>query len=211
MSESHSSSSSSSSSRSSYYYSSINTNDGNTTTGRRHATTSYTDKDGATVVRTATQELGQPAIVEERRYDRTGQEQLILESPDLGGTLAGGVKRITDLDEEDASGLDITNAYGGPAQLIDESTSYDLETNPFGTKIYDRDSGAYDEHMDYDTAAGTNHHREARDASGRLFHQDLKVESSGPEKVAREHREYENPNTGVRVERDEDVDISDLI
>lgn len=206
MSESHSSSSSSSS----YYYSSTNTSDGNTTTGRRHATTSYTDKDGATVVRTATQDLGQPAIVEERRYDRTGQEQLILEKPDLG-SLAGGVKRITDLDEEDASGLDITNPYGGPAQLIDESTSYDLDTNPFGAKIYDRDSGAYDEHMDYDTAAGTNHHREARDASGRRFHRDFEIDSSGPGKVAREHREYENPTTGVRVERDEDVDISDVI
>ena len=196
-----------SSSSSSYYYSSTtNTDDGSTTTGRRHATTSYTDKDGTTVVRTATQDLGHPAVVEERRYDPTGQEQLQIKDPDLG-TLAGGVKRITDLDEEDPPGLDITNAYGGPAQLIDEATSYDLNTNPFGTKIYDRDSGAYDEHMDYDTAGGASHHREVRDAGGRMFKRNFDIDG----RVVREHREYENPKSGVRLVRDEDVDVSDVI
>ncbi|KAJ5668517.1 uncharacterized protein N7477_007087 [Penicillium maclennaniae] len=182
-------------SSSSYYFSSTtNTNDGSTTTGHRHATTSYTDTDGSTVVRTATQDLGQPAVVEERRYDRTGQEQLQVKHPDYG-TSAGGVRRITDLDE-DPSGLDITNAYGGPAQLIDEATS-----------IIGRDSGAYDEHMDYDTAGGASHHREVRDAGGRMFKRDLDIDGT----VAREHREYENPNTGVRLVRNEDVDVSDVV
>ncbi|KAJ6112162.1 hypothetical protein N7523_008223 [Penicillium sp. IBT 18751x] len=193
-------------SSSSYYYSSTtNTNDGSTTTGHRHATTSYTDTDGSTVVRTATQDLGQPAVVEERRYDRTGQEQLQIKHPDYG-TSAGGVRRITDLDE-DPSGLDTLNAYGGPAELIDEATSYDRNTNPFGTTVIGRDSGAYDEHMDYDTAGGASHHRKVRDAGGRMFKRDLDIDGT----VAREHREYENPNTGVRLVRNEDVDVSDVV
>lgn len=197
----------SSSSSSSYYYSSTsNTDDGRTKTGHRHATSSYTDKDGTTVVRTATQDLGQPPVVEERRYDPTGQEQLQIRDPTLG-TSAGGVKRITDLDEDDQSGLDITNAYGGPAQLIGEATPYDLNTNPLGTKIYDRDSGAYDEHMDYATAGGASHHREVRDADGRMFKRNFDIDG----RVAREHREYENPKSGVRLVRDEDVDVSDVI
>ncbi|KAJ5119119.1 hypothetical protein N7448_010827 [Penicillium atrosanguineum] len=194
-------------SSSSYYYSSTtNAGDGSATTGRRHATTSYTDNDGTTVVRAVTQDLGQPAIVEERRYDRTGQEQLQIKESDHG-TSAGGIKRITDLDEEDPSGLDISTAYGGPAPVIDEATSYDLETNPFGTKILDRDSGAYDEHMDYDTAGGTSHHREVRDVDGRMFKRNFDIDG----RVAREHREYENPRTGIRLETDKDVDISDVI
>ncbi|OQD77103.1 hypothetical protein PENDEC_c003G05471 [Penicillium decumbens] len=194
-------------SSSSFYYSTTNTSNGSATTGRRHITTSYTDSDGTTVVRTATQDLGQPAVVEERRYDHTGQEQLTLDGPDLG-TSAGGVKRITDLDEEDAPGLDIASAYGGSA-LIDEATSYDLGTNAFGTKIHDRDTGVYDEHMDYDTAGGTSHHREMRDAGGRMFRQDLDIDSA--RKVASEHREYEDPDTGARVERDDEVDMSGIV
>jgi hypothetical protein len=203
-------------SSSSYYYSStINRSDGATTTGHRHTTTSHTDKDGTTVVRSATQDLGQPAIVEERIYDRTGQEKLALGDSDPGtslGTSAGGVKRITDLDEEGATGLDITNAYG-PAQLIDESTSYDLDTNAVGVKNYDPITGAYDEHMDYDTPAGSSHHREVRDAGGRMFRQDFDIDSSGlsGRKMVRKHDEYENPNTGVRLAREDDVDVSDVI
>lgn len=85
---------------SSYSYStSSNTTEGNTSTGHRFSTTSHTDPDGTTTVRTAHQDLGQPLVVEERRYDRTGEEQLELPGPG-GGTSAGGVKRITDLEEE---------------------------------------------------------------------------------------------------------------
>ncbi|KAJ5579457.1 uncharacterized protein N7459_005442 [Penicillium hispanicum] len=88
---------------SAYYYSSTtNTGEGTTTTGHRYSTTSHTDPDGTTIVRTARQDLGQPAIVEERRYDHTGQEQLQLTDSD--GTSAGGIRRITDLDEEESGG-----------------------------------------------------------------------------------------------------------
>lgn len=86
-------------SSSSYFYSSSsNTSDGEqSATGHRYSTTSHTDADGNTTVRTARQGLGQPAIVEQRHYDRTGQEHL--EAPGPEGTSAGGVRRITDLDE----------------------------------------------------------------------------------------------------------------
>lgn len=199
MSDSHSSSS--------YYYSSsTSSNNGSTTTGHRHITTSHTHNDGTTVVRTATQDLGQPAVVEERRYDRTGQELLGIKDLELG-TSAGGVKRITDLDEEDASGLDITNTYGGPTPLIDEAASYDLGTNSFGSRILNRDSGAHDEHMDYDTAGGTSHHREVEDMRGRMFVRDFDIDG----RMARERRKYENPSTGVRIETEKDVDVSDVI
>ncbi|KAL1996472.1 hypothetical protein VTN49DRAFT_8072 [Thermomyces lanuginosus] len=60
---------------SSYYYSSAtSTTDGTKTTGHRYTTTSHTDPDGNTIVRTAHQELGEPPVIEERRYDRTGQQ-----------------------------------------------------------------------------------------------------------------------------------------
>ncbi|KAJ5210585.1 hypothetical protein N7472_000724 [Penicillium cf. griseofulvum] len=93
---------------SSYYYSSTtNGSDGKTTTGHRYSTTSYTEPDGTTIVRTAQQDLGQPAVVEERRYDNTGQEQQALPEP-AGGTSAGGIRRIIDL-EDDVSDSKITH------------------------------------------------------------------------------------------------------
>lgn len=204
-------------SSSSYYYSSTtNTSDGTTTTGHRYTTTSHTEPDGTTIVRTAHQDLGQPVVIEERRYDRTGQEQLTLDGP--GGTSAGGVRRITDLDEEDSTGVDAGSAYGaGPSSgglLGDEypvrKGSYDLESGPFGTRVVDPSTGAYDEHVDYGTERGSRHHREVRDAGGRRFRRDVEIEGDGGGKSAREHREFENPVTGTRVERDEDVDVSDV-
>ena len=86
-------------SSSTYVYSSCsNTSDeGQYATGHRYSTTSHTDADGNTIVRTARQDLGQPAVVEQRHYDRTGQERL--EAPGPEGTSAGGVRRITDVDE----------------------------------------------------------------------------------------------------------------
>ena len=83
---------------STYFYSS---GDGTPPTGYRYSTSSHTEADGTTIVRTARQELGQPTVFEERRYDSTGQEQLTLEEP--GGTSAGGVKRITDITDEEMS------------------------------------------------------------------------------------------------------------
>lgn len=103
-------------SSSSYYYSST---DGSRA-GYRYATTSHTEPDGTTIVRTARQDLGQPPVIEERRYDRTGQEQLALEGP--GGSSAGGVRRIMELDEH---GVQIPDDDG-----VDRG-SWDLSTTLF--------------------------------------------------------------------------------
>lgn len=92
----------------SYFYSSTtNTGEGGTTTGHRYSTASSTDKDGNTIVRTARQDMGQPPVIEERRYDRSGQEELLppTEVSSLPATAEGVQQRITDLDEE-------TTTYG---------------------------------------------------------------------------------------------------
>ena len=82
---------------SSYSYSSTtNTTEGTTFTGHRYSTTSHTEPDGTTIVRTARQTLGEPPVVEERRYDRTGQEQLEIPGPEASS--AGGVRYITELE-----------------------------------------------------------------------------------------------------------------
>ncbi|KAB8206252.1 hypothetical protein P875_00042603 [Aspergillus parasiticus SU-1] len=84
------------SSSSSYFYSSSSsTDDGTTATGQRYATVSQTEPDGTTTVRTYRQDLGEPAIVDEERYDQSGQ---LLTA---GNSSAGGTRRITDLDEEE--------------------------------------------------------------------------------------------------------------
>jgi len=76
---------------SSYYYSSASsTTKGTETSGHRYTTASRTDPDGNTVVRTAHQDLGEPAVVEERHYDRTGQEL-------LSDVQTGETGRITDV------------------------------------------------------------------------------------------------------------------
>ncbi|KAJ5111496.1 hypothetical protein N7532_002031 [Penicillium argentinense] len=196
---------------SSYYYSSTTNNGGDATkSGHRYSTSSHTEPDGTTIVRTARQDLGQPAIVEERRYDQTGQEELSLPGPE--GTSAGGVRRITDLDEEDTAGsaaIDTGNAYGASAtgQSIDD----DVDRGSFATKVYDPSSGAYDEHSDYDTGRGSRHHREMRDASGRLFHRDFEVDTAGFSSLAREKEVFDDSISGTRVQREEDVDVSDIL
>lgn len=167
---------------SSYYYSSTtNTTDGSTTTGHRYTTTSHTDPDGNTIVRTATQDLGAPAIIEERRYDRTGQEQLLPAA--AGMSSAGGVKRITDLDEEGETGAtthDPGTAYrpGNTASALDEGGGESVadvkqagdagggggggggeelgrltyDSGPaFGGRTHDPSTGAYDESVVMDS------------------------------------------------------------
>ncbi|KAJ5153427.1 uncharacterized protein N7482_009905 [Penicillium canariense] len=194
-------------SSSSYYYSSTsNGGDGTTTTGHRYLTTSVTKPDGTTVVRTARQDLGQPTVVEEHRYDSTGEEQLALPGP--GGSSAGGVRRITDLDDETSgsSTLEAGSVYGSVASPHLEDMAV-----PFGTRVVDVDTGAYDEHTDYDTGPTTRHHREVRDAAGRKFHRDVEVDSSGLSSVAHEHRQYDNPETGTQLQADADVDVSEVI
>lgn len=187
---------------SSYFYSS---GDGSPATGHRYSTSSHTEADGTTIVRTARQELGKPPVIEERRYDRTGQEQLALEEP--GGTSAGGVKRITDLSDEEMS------RGGTPNILSDDNVDrggWDLSTTPFGMRLFDSKTGAYDEHEDYSTGSGMRHHREVKDVSGRRFRRDVDIDSSGLSK-AKEHREFENPSTGRKFERDEEVDVSAIM
>lgn len=89
------------SSSSSYFYSSSSSvDDGTTATGQRYATYSQTEPDGTTTVRTYRQDLGEPAIVDEKRYDQTGRQLTASDSS------AGGVRRITDLDEEGGESYD---------------------------------------------------------------------------------------------------------
>lgn len=205
---------------SSYYYSfTTNGNDGKSTTGQRYSITSHTQNDGTTIVRTAQQELGQPAIVEERLYDSTGQEQLAL--PEPGGSSAGGVRRITDLEADLEADHDNTaappilaGAGGAAAQLLDgdgEDDSFDFASAPLGIRVYDPLTGAYDEHTDYDAGGVARHHREVRDAGGRRFRRDLEFDRNGLSSSAREQRVFENPSTGTRLRKESDVDVNEVI
>jgi hypothetical protein len=203
---------------SSYYYSSTtNGDDGKSTTGHRYSTTSHTQGDGTTIVRTAQQELGHPAVVEERRYDSTGQEQLALPEP---STSAGGIRRITDLDsdldaDDSAPAPPILASAGGPAaQLLDgdgEDDSFDLATAPLGSRVYDPMTGAYVEHSDYDIGGITRHSHEMRDARGRRMRRDVDYDADGLSSSARERRVYENPSTGTRLRRESDINVSDVL
>jgi hypothetical protein len=201
---------------SSYYYSSTtNGNDDKSTTGHRYLTTSHTLGDGTTIVRTAQQELGQPAVVEERHYDSTGQEQLALPEPG-----ASGVRRITDLEtdlEADDSATAppiLAGAGGAAAQLLDgdeEDYSFDIISAPLGSRLYDPMTGAYEEHTDYGVDGVTRHHLETRDTGGRRFRRDLTFDADSLSSSARENRVYENPSTGARLRRQSDIDVNEVI
>ncbi|KAL2849257.1 hypothetical protein BJY01DRAFT_211005 [Aspergillus pseudoustus] len=86
------------------FYSSSNASasvsDGNETrtaqSGHRYVKDSHTDRDGTTTVRTIRQDLGQPVIVEEHRYDQDGRELAAL--PDAR---SDGMKRIEDVEVDD--------------------------------------------------------------------------------------------------------------
>jgi hypothetical protein len=202
---------------SSYYYSSTtNGNNGRSTTGHRYSTTSHTQGDGTTIVRTAQQELGQPAVVEERHYDNTGQEQLALPGP--GASSAGGVRRIIDLETEpndSAAATPILAGVSGPeAQLLDggeEDDSIDVVSAPLGSRLYDPVTGAYYEHTDYGVDGVTTHHHEVRDAGGRRFRRDLDFDADGLSSSARENRVYEDPSTGTRLRKESNIDVNEVI
>lgn len=209
---------------SSYCYSSTtNGSDGKTTTGHRYSTTSYTEPDGTTIVRTAQQDLGQPAVVEERRYDNTGQEQLGLPEP-AGGTSAGGVRRITELEDDvsdsknytsqDSSPNVLADIGGSAAQLLDgdgEDDSFNLVSSPLGSRVYDPVTGTYNDQSEYDIGGVTRRHKEMRDASGRRLGRDVDFAADGLSSSARENRPYENPSTGTRLRRDSDVDVRNVL
>ncbi|KAL5343467.1 hypothetical protein BJX70DRAFT_354242 [Aspergillus crustosus] len=73
----------------------------------RYARTSHTDPDGTTTVRTIRQDLGEPVIVEEHRYDENGRELAAL--PDARSE--GMSRRIEDVkDDEDVEEKDNTKA-----------------------------------------------------------------------------------------------------
>ncbi|KAJ5482632.1 hypothetical protein N7475_001444 [Penicillium sp. IBT 31633x] len=201
---------------SSYYYSTTsNGSDGRATTGHRYSTTSQTEPDGTTIVRTAQQELGQPAIVEERRYDNTGQEQLGLPDP-AGGTSAGGVRRITDLgdDVSDSTTNVLAGVGGAAAQLLDgdgEDDSFNMVSAPLGSGVYDPVTGAYSEQSEYDIGGVTRKHQQMRDASGRMARREVDFGADGLSSSARESRAYEDPSTGARVRRESDVNVADVM
>mgnify|MGYP006902572042 FL=1 len=208
---------------SSYYYSSTtNSSDGKTTTGHRYSTTSYTEADGTTVVRTAQQDLGQPAVVEERRYDNTGQELLALPEP-AGGTSAGGIRRITELDDDvpdsqnntsEASTPRVLADFGGSAaQLLDgasENDSFNVASSPLGSRVYDPVTGTYNDQSEYDIGGVTRRHRQMRDAAGRRIGRDVDFAADGLSSSAKENRPYEDPSTGTRLRRDSDVDTRNV-
>ncbi|PKX98074.1 uncharacterized protein P174DRAFT_508412 [Aspergillus novofumigatus IBT 16806] len=180
---------------SSYYYSSsTNTTNGNTTTGHRYTTTSHTDPDGTTVVRTAHQDLGQPAVVEERRYDRTGQEQQMLASG--SETLPGGYGIPTGSENE-------RDERGRGDEWWSSSvgrSSYDIGTPLPGARTYNAYTGAYEEQRaDYD-ADGVPRYRDRGRGRGQ----------SGYSAEQRASREFET-DQGTRLKRETDVNMADLL
>ena len=182
-------------------------------------------------MRTAHQDLGQPAIIEERRYDRTGQEQLLPAGAE--GSHAGGVKRITDLDDETGSGsttYDAGTAYGAPSagaldaitdqvqagesdgggQSLDRIT-YDSGV-PFGGRTYDATTGAYDESGGIDSDGvermrERHHHR----VQGRYHGRDSTGYYANEAGGSGRRVEFEVPDTGARLRRESDVEISEVI
>lgn len=198
---------------SSYYYSSTtSTTNGTSTTGHRYTTSSHTDPDGHTVVRTAHQDLGEPPVIEERRYDRTGQEQAMLEGP------TAPTPRITELGEETGStAQDAGSRYGGPGfgaeeagneqarghpydQSIDRVTydSGSSSSSLFGLRSFNKETGAYDSAVEYD-ADGVPRGR-GRGAA-----------RSGYTSSEREMRQFEDPSTGARIRRESDINLSDIL
>ncbi|KAL4925710.1 uncharacterized protein BDV17DRAFT_271157 [Aspergillus undulatus] len=94
---------SSSTSTSFYSSSSTSSNGHEYSTGHRYQTVSHTDPDGTTTVRTIMQDMGQPVIVEEHRYDQTGRELAAL--PDAKSEGVRRIEDVGDLDEDvDAEG-----------------------------------------------------------------------------------------------------------
>jgi hypothetical protein len=77
--------------------------------------------------------------------------------------------------------------------------SYDAHDTGYGATTYDPTTGAYDQHLDYETPAGRRHHRERVDESGTYRHRDVDRYDDGSTRV---HREYDNPNTGTSYHRD---------
>lgn len=82
-------------------------------------------------------------------------------------------------------------------------TTYDTPAydTGYGTTTYDPNTGAYDQHLDYETDDARRHHRERVDDDGVYRHRDVDRRADGS---TRAHREYDNPNTGTSYHRDVD-------
>ncbi|KAJ5475591.1 hypothetical protein N7539_007878 [Penicillium diatomitis] len=203
---------------SSYYFSSAsNSADGTTNaTGHRYKTSSLTEPNGTTTTYTTRQELGHSPTFEEHQFNNRGQEYFALPGPGGTGTSAGGVRRIVDMDNDEAGGgAGATTETGGQSEFSAfEASTPRLEDGaavPFGTKVVDVDTGAYDEHMHFYGDTTMRHHREVRDDAGRRFTRDVDFDPAGRAEMAHERRLFENPETGTRVEREGDVEVSQVI
>ncbi|KAL4733687.1 hypothetical protein BDV11DRAFT_210022 [Aspergillus similis] len=93
----------------------------------------------------------------------------------------------------DANDVD-ADVYGdGGTDLRVKTTSFD---NGEGSTVYDPESGAYDQMLDYTTGSGEyRHHRERMTEDGVFQARDVTKRQDGTRHV---HREYENPLTGTR-------------
>ncbi|KAN0080714.1 hypothetical protein V8E54_003918 [Elaphomyces granulatus] len=77
-----------------------------------------------------------------------------------------------------------------------------------GSTSYDPDTGAYNQHIDYDDTDGTRrHHREHMDAVGRYYHRDVDRDTSKNGSEVRVQKDYVNPNTGTSYHRETEYDI----
>lgn len=145
---------------SSYYYSSAtSTTTGTETTGHRYTTTSHTDPSGNTIVRTAHQELGEPAIIEERRFDRTGQELVSTKPGTGGGISAGGSRRVV----EDMTDQDYNFGFTSTgASSVDTSTNQDFSLQDSSASTFrSQDTSVSATNTPADDISGTyqGHHR----------------------------------------------------
>jgi hypothetical protein len=156
-------------------------------------------------------------MIEERRYDSTGQEQLALREPAgvgstsagiSAGTSAGGVRRITAVDEDDKTPTPPTTpdlvshsglilAGGAAAQLLDgDGDDFDIGVQPRGSRVFDPMTDAYDQIGEFEVDKITGHHRRT---IGRGTRRDV------------ESRQFENPSTGARVPRQTGFDVNKVI
>ncbi|KAL4972814.1 hypothetical protein BDW66DRAFT_143412 [Aspergillus desertorum] len=84
------------------------------------------------------------------------------------------------------------NGHGSPDLRV-ETTSFD---HGEGCTVYDPESGAYDQMLDYTTGSGEyRHYRERMTEDGVFQARDVTKRGDGSRHV---HREYENPVTGTR-------------
>ena len=76
-----------------------------------------------------------------------------------------------------------------------------------GSTTYDQDTGAYDQHIDYDIDGARLHHREHMDAAGRYYRRDVDRNTNGSD--VRVQKDYVNPNTGTSFHRETEYDVKD--